>query len=187
VVSADGPDFYAPGTVFMAHGPAGYVGLVRLEDGRLNVAAAFDADALRSAHAPAAVAGRVLREVGWPVPAGLADLPWRGTPALTRRVAHPAGERVLAVGDAAGYVEPFTGEGMAWALGSARAVVPLALRAVRGWRPAIAAAWANQRRAAARQQRLCRTVAWLTRRPALARAVFGLLGRAPWAARWLTG
>ncbi len=37
------------------------------------------------------------------------------TPPLTRqrRVGHG---RLIAVGDAAGYVEPFTGEGMAWAI-----------------------------------------------------------------------
>jgi 2-polyprenyl-6-methoxyphenol hydroxylase-like FAD-dependent oxidoreductase len=171
----------------MACGAAGYVGLVRLEDGRLNVAAAFDAPALKAAHAPGVAASRVLTEVGWPVPAELPDRPWRGTPALTRRLGRPSGERVLAVGDAAGYVEPFTGEGMAWALASGLAVVPLALRVARGWRPALADVWASGRRAAARRQRLCRTVAWLLRRPRLARRVFGLLGRVPWAARRVTG
>ena len=35
---------YGPGAVHMVLGPAGYVGLVRQEDQRLNVAAAFDAD-----------------------------------------------------------------------------------------------------------------------------------------------
>ena len=36
------------------------------------------------------------------------------------------------MGDAAGYVEPFTGEGMACALQGRRAVVPFALRAIEG-------------------------------------------------------
>ena len=45
---------------------------------------------------------------------------WRGTPPLTRRAPSLAAERVFVLGDAAGYVEPFTGEGMAWALASAR-------------------------------------------------------------------
>jgi flavin-dependent dehydrogenase len=186
VVAADGPEFYGPGTVFMAGSAAGYVGLVRLEDGRLNIAAAFDAAALKSAHAPGVAAERVLAEAGWPVPAGLAGLPWRGTPALTR-AGRPAGERVLAVGDAAGYVEPFTGEGMAWALASALAVVPLALRAARGWRPELGEVWASRHRAAARGQRLCRAVAWLTRHPGLGWAALAALRRLPWAARWLTG
>src|SRR5205823_9361457 len=36
VVLADGPGFYAAGTVYMACDGGGYVGLVRLEDGRLD-------------------------------------------------------------------------------------------------------------------------------------------------------
>jgi flavin-dependent dehydrogenase len=48
-------------------------------------------------------------------------LDWLGTLPLTRRTPRPAGHRVLVVGDAAGYVEPFTGEGMAWALATASA------------------------------------------------------------------
>ena len=47
VLTWDGP-FYEPGTVYMACGRAGYVGLVRLEDGRLDVAAALDAPAVRA-------------------------------------------------------------------------------------------------------------------------------------------
>src|ERR1700677_277618 len=42
-VGGDFPRFYEDATIFMACGTGGYVGLVRLEDGRLNVAAAFDA------------------------------------------------------------------------------------------------------------------------------------------------
>ena len=40
--------------------------------------------------------------------------------------------RVLAVGDAAGFVEPFTGEGMGWALVTGRAAAGMALDAVHG-------------------------------------------------------
>ncbi len=38
----DSPDFFQPGTIYMAIGDGGYVGFVRLEDGSLNVAAALD-------------------------------------------------------------------------------------------------------------------------------------------------
>jgi 2-polyprenyl-6-methoxyphenol hydroxylase-like FAD-dependent oxidoreductase len=168
----------------MAYGTGGYVGLVRLEDGRLNVAAAFDTDVMKRAGGPGQAAAGILAEVGWPVPDHLADLPWRGTPPLTRQSPRPAAERVMALGDAAGYVEPFTGEGMAWALASGRAVVPLAERAVRNWRVGYTESWARQaRRTAALRQRFCRAVTWVTKRPALARAAVGVLGRAPWLAR----
>ena len=45
--TANAPDFYRPGVVYMTCGAGGYTGLVRLEDGRLDAAAAFDASELR--------------------------------------------------------------------------------------------------------------------------------------------
>lgn len=83
-------------------------------------------------------AARLVREAGWPAPELFAELSWRGTPALTRRRTRISEERVFVLGDAAGYVEPFTGEGMAWALASGAAVAPLAARAVGEWRPELA-------------------------------------------------
>src|SRR5207245_5040173 len=81
-------------------------------------------------------------------------------------------------------VEPFTGEGIAWGLASARAVVPFAERAVQDWHFRCAEAWARRaRRTAALRQRFCRAVTWVTKRPALARAAVGVLGRAPWLAQ----
>ncbi|MBP6594975.1 MAG: hypothetical protein KA255_18275, partial [Candidatus Obscuribacter sp.] len=38
----DAPDFYQPGYIYMACTDNGYAGLVRLEDGRVDVAAAMD-------------------------------------------------------------------------------------------------------------------------------------------------
>jgi flavin-dependent dehydrogenase len=174
VIVSDTSGDYEPHTIYMACGTSGYVGLVRLEDGRLNLAAAFDAGFLRACGRPGVAAARVLAEVGWPALSDLADQPWRGTPPLTRWATRPAAPRVLALGDAAGYVEPFTGEGMACALAAAEAVVPLA---VRPWHPAVADAWAAwHRRTGPRRQRFIRAAAWVLRRPQLARAAVGLLG-----------
>ena len=47
VTLLDPPDFYKNGTLFMTSGNGGYVGLVRLEDGRLDLAAAFDPIAIK--------------------------------------------------------------------------------------------------------------------------------------------
>ena len=52
-----------------------------------------------------------------------------GTIPLTRRLSRPAARGIFVLGDAAGYVEPFTGEGMAWAFAGAEAVVPFVIRA----------------------------------------------------------
>jgi len=108
------------------------------------------------------------REVGWPVPHGLADSPWKGTPALTRHPKCLAGHRYFVVGDAAGYVEPFTGEGMAWAVMSAAALAPIALRGVRRWDDSLASEWeATHRRVIGSRQRVCRVVSRVLRSPLL--------------------
>jgi menaquinone-9 beta-reductase len=175
----EAPSFYRAGCIHMACGWAGYVGLVRLEDGRLDVAAAFDPSALRHLGGPARAATGIIAEVGWPVPAGLAAGPWRGTPALTSRPERIGAERLFVLGDAAGYVEPFTGEGIAWALISARALCPLALRAVERWDPGFPALWATLHRRALGPRRLCHMTARLLRSPLLTGVLVRLLAQAP--------
>jgi flavin-dependent dehydrogenase len=184
VVCPDAPAFYRPGVVYMACGTNGYLGLVRLEDGRLDLAAALDAAWLRACGGPGAAAAALVGEAGWPAPAGLDALPWRGTPALTRRPRRRAAERVFALGDAAGYVEPFTGEGMAWALSGAVALAPLAARAAERWEPLFARAWPRRfRRLVERSQFACRAAAFVLRRPWLARTLVAVLAHAPSLAR----
>jgi flavin-dependent dehydrogenase len=174
------PDFYEPGTIYMATGRAGYVGLVRLEDGRLDAAAALDAAAVRKAGGPGAVAAKVLAETGWPAIGGVADVRWKGTPPLTRRPQRLAGERWFAVGDAAGYVEPFTGEGMAWAVASGLAVAPLAIAAAHGWKDQFIRLWEREhRRVVGRRQWACRVVAAGLRSPRMTRAAVRILARVP--------
>ncbi len=179
-VGPEAPADYRAGTVYMACGARGYVGVVRLEDGRLDVAAALDAEYVRASGGPGQAVLPLLAAAGLPPVPGLVGLSWRGTPALTRRATRLAGERLFVLGDAAGYVEPFTGEGIAWALAAGLAVAPLAAEAAHGWRPALASAWAaTYRRVVARRQYLCRAAAGALRRPRLARAVVRLLAHAP--------
>jgi flavin-dependent dehydrogenase len=174
-----GPGFFEPGRVYMACGPSGYTGLVRLEDGRLDVACAFDATAMRGAGGPAKLAEVCLRAAGWPVPA-LAEAPWRGTPSLTRRPRAVAAHRLFVAGDAAGYVEPFTGEGMAWAIASGLALGPLAAEAARGWHPELASRWKlEHRRLVASRQWACRALAAALRRPWLVNGLVAVLSWLP--------
>jgi flavin-dependent dehydrogenase len=179
VLDIDDP-FYEPGVIFMACGKAGYAGLVRLEDGRLDLACALDAGAVRAARGPAAVAKTLIADAGWPVPTGLDDQHWRGTVALTRQAERVADHRLFALGDATGYVEPFTGEGIGWALASAIAVTPLALHAIRDWQPGLAVAWRRlHQRVVTRRQFACRLLAAVLRRPWLTAAVVTVLARLP--------
>ena len=109
---------------------------------------------------------------------------WRATPALTRRRARLTAPGLFVVGDAAGYVEPFTGEGMAWALASGAVVAPWASLAVEGWHPQLAAGWeAVYRRKVRRRQWPCRGVSFVLRRPKLTALTVRALAAAPALAR----
>ena len=99
---------------------------------------------------------------------------------MTQRAARLAEHRLFVVGDAAGYVEPFTGEGIAWALEGALALAPLVVSGVRDWQPALARCWSSRhRQLIGRRQRTCQLLAWLLRRPALTGALLGTLARWP--------
>jgi 2-polyprenyl-6-methoxyphenol hydroxylase-like FAD-dependent oxidoreductase len=164
----------------MACSSGGYLGLVRLEDGRLDLGAAFDPAWVKAAGGLGPAAAATLDEAGLPPLPGLAGLPWRGTPHLTRRAPRLAAERAFVLGDAAGYVEPFTGEGMAWALAAGRAVAPLARRAVGTWTHDLVQEWACQyRRTVARRQLACRILARALRYPRLFRGLVGALAWLP--------
>jgi flavin-dependent dehydrogenase len=104
-------------------GPGWYVGLAPLPGGRLNVGMALPLDG--ASRQPAAerfeaaiagipaVAGRL---------AGKERLtPIRGASPIGHRVSRAAGPGWMLIGDAAGFIDPFTGEGIYRALRSARA------------------------------------------------------------------
>ncbi len=174
------PDFYRLGTIFMACGAGGYVGLVRVEEGKLDIAAAFDGAFLKRMGGPGLAASVILHEAGFSSIEGLAGLPWRGTPALTRHRTRVAGHRLFVIGDAAGYVEPFTGEGMAWAFASARAVVPLVLEGIRTWDASLPDRWAAfHRHLIGSRQKTCGVITRGLRHSALRHVAVRVLSRAP--------
>ena len=178
------PLFYSAGTIYMATGEAGYVGLVRLESGSLDIACALDPGAVRSSGGPGEVAAHILAAVGWPVPSPLGGEAWRGTAPLTRQSRRVAGHRLFGLGDATGYVEPFTGEGMAWAMSSAVALAPIAHAAGLAWRQEFVPLWLNTHRSVVtRRQRVCRVAAEVLRRPWLAGLAVRCLRRLPVLAR----
>ncbi|MBL8764778.1 MAG: FAD-dependent monooxygenase [Phycisphaerae bacterium] len=124
IVDADlarGRLYPPPGVVSMCCGPGGYVGMVRLADGTIDVAAAVDPSCLRAAATPGEAVGAILRQAwgqAWDEDDAAvfsARVRWHGTPTLTRRRMVERGP-VFVVGDAAGSIEPFTGEGMSWAI-----------------------------------------------------------------------
>jgi flavin-dependent dehydrogenase len=157
---------YQPGLIYMAVSRHGYVGAVRVENDQLNVAAAFDQRFLRECGGPAAAARHVFDEAGLPRVPELDAAHWRGTPPLTRRARPVAQHRLILIGDAAGYVEPFTGEGMAWALDSGRAAARHVHQSIEQWDRAASIAWENgYARTFAAAQRRCAIVSRAIRHP----------------------
>lgn len=177
------PCGFDPGTIFMAVGRRGYAGLVQIEDGALNVAAALEAAFVRQCGGPGTAVARLLDDTGLPPLSAAGPAVWNGTLPLTRRARPLAAERVFLIGDAAGYAEPFTGEGIGWALTAAAAVVPLACAGIAHWDFRIAKQWARvYGRQIGRRQRVCRWIAAGLRRPRLAMGVLRVLSCSPWVA-----
>lgn len=170
------PEEFKAGEIWMACGNDGYVGMVRLENGQLDVAAALDPTAVRGADGIGAVAADIVTQAGFERFEPLVNAGWRGTPTLTRRRPAALGGRVLLLGDAAGYVEPFTGQGIAWALASGR----LAAAVVAENGPNSGHVWARRYESEVRaRQRPCSLMAGALRRPALVSLGIRVLAAAP--------
>ena len=144
-ISAAAPSYYRDGTIYMNYGKGGYLGLVRLEDGSTDIAAALSPHYLQANNGDVSKsAARLMNECGVPLPADLDSIPWKGTVSLTRKRKQVASHRIFVIGDSASYVEPFTGEGIAWALKSAYAVVPVVVQAVGQWHPKLIFKWQRE-------------------------------------------
>ncbi len=174
-LDAEGEAAVAPSSIAMHCEDWGYLGVVRLADGRWHLAAAVRPGVLREAGAVELAAGTLRRhglEGLHPLPESLVT-----APRLTHSLVRPWAERLFVAGDAAGYVEPVTGEGMTWAVLAAQGV---ARAASRGWTPETGPAYeALWRRDVARGRGLVRLSAFaLDRRPAR-RAAWWALSAAP--------
>jgi flavin-dependent dehydrogenase len=169
--------------------------VVRLEDGRIDVAAAIDRSALATHADPARAIAALLAETTalpdglLPAATAIRAAAFHVTPALTRSAPLVAGEsgRILRIGDAAGYVEPFTGEGIGWALSSSRILADAVLAPSGLLPPATAAARyrAAHRREFGPVHARCRFVAGILRRPVVVAAAVASANALPWAARRL--
>lgn len=177
---ADGSPDYRTGTLTMAVSKDGYVGVTRTGRGMLNIAAAIDPRRVAGSRVSQECIRTILRTCDMPVPQQLDEASWTGTPALTRRSRCLAAERLFVVGDSAGYVEPFTGEGMAFAMASAVQLAPLALRAIDSWHHSFPAHWERQlKKEVFGRQWTCRLLKKLLRSPALCGLAITLSRRLP--------
>ena len=171
------------GTISMSVGRAGYVGAVLVEDNLLNLAAAINPAFLKEGTQIGTLIQQILEEAGCTLPVDVEQLRWQGTAKLTRKTSPVAAGRVLVLGDASGYVEPFTGEGMGWGFASAVACVPLVLAGLKHWDDSLAENWIqyHQRHIQGRQK-WCRRCAWVLKRPLLAKGFIHIARQCPWIA-----
>ncbi|MCC5829872.1 MAG: NAD(P)/FAD-dependent oxidoreductase [Phycisphaeraceae bacterium] len=184
-----------PGEIRMVCADRGYVGLVRIEEGAVDIAAALDPALIRERGSPYTAIQSCLdqsadRDLVHAVTAELGrSEPLRGTPALTWRCQRAWENRVLAVGDACGYVEPFTGEGMSWAILGAVAVARSARKILeRGWSEQLGQDWDRRRGQGVVARRIgCGLISHALRYPNLAYGIVSGLARFPRLARSVTG
>ncbi len=146
------------GTGEMYVGRGSYCGLAPLPGSRVNVAAVVPLPRPGEHLSPAARLERTLAAL--PLQERLANArrvkPVTGAAPLAHAVRAPAGDGFLLVGDAAGFFDPFTGEGIYKALRGAELAAEVAAEAVRRGR---GAAWYVPRyRALRRQEFLARDV-----------------------------
>ena len=186
--SATVPD----GELVMHTSAEGYCGIVRLDDGRIDIAAAMNASAFRrhasASAAVAAVLGR--RQQAFMDCAGPAYR-FVGTPRLTRFQSAVAGRwrRIHRIGDAAADGGPFTGEGIGWALVAARSLAEAMLANPPSDEPttASAIAAAHERSIARRlagPRRRCLRVASAVRHPTVVSTAIAAARLVPAAAAW---
>lgn len=159
----------------MLIGQDGYLGISRTDGGFYDFAAALDPAAITRYRSIAGAIDHLLSECRLPSVGSLTVDGWKSTPHLTRRSWPVARNRIFLLGDSMGYVEPFTGEGMSWAMAGAKWLskrlqdAPISSAKDEFSSQAIAdveTAWnhwaGNQRR---RHQSICRWVAGQVRHP----------------------
>ena len=168
------PDVVRPDTIEMFVGPGGYLGVVNQGGGVMHVAGLVSGSRGGPRHPLEfieSIAGRfdVLRETGIERVLASARRTVLGAGPMPDRPRRVAGARVALVGDAAGYAEPFTGEGMAWALHSAAALAGSVAGVSPGsWSTRTARGYLRHWAATVGcRQRVCRGLAWALERPGL--------------------
>ncbi len=175
----------ANGTISLALGRGGYVGLVRDETESIHLAAAVSPNLLRNSKGPADCVAQILRDARCPLEVDLSSLTWQGTGPLTQSTNRVADRRLFVVGDAVRYIEPFTGEGIAWALAGAERLAPLLSAACSRWDDRLISVW--NRELSKHRRWPCRLLTGIARFPQFARLASWGLSHIPSVPCWLAG
>lgn len=164
---SDGDSWIPQGAVLMAISPQGYAGVVEIEDRQLNIAAAIDPSHLQQTRSACSSLISIIEAAGLPIPTHLGDAAVKGTIPLTRTPSRVSGHRIFLLGDSTGYIEPFTGEGMAWAASAAKAILPLIKTGLtETWSRNLEVQWESTFRSiVSGEQKTCRLLSAALRRP----------------------
>lgn len=165
-----------PGAIEMHHFHAGYAGIAPLADGRAIIAGAVDPAWIRRNH-DATPMTALLKELGITLAPETELHTNPGAPGLTRhRAAIEDDDRIFLIGDATGYIEPFTGEGMTWAMTDASMITAHTLAVLRG--TYATGQWAAQHAHLNRRRKLlCRATTRLLRAPRLTQGIISAASR----------
>ncbi len=176
-----------PGGVIAMHvGDGGYVGVVRLGGDRVHIGAAISPKMCNQKHGPAAVIREILSASEFSLPVTALPAEFAGTGPLCVRRPCVAGPRVLAVGDACGYAEPFTGEGISWAIRGAIEAAAILPEQPDQWDGRSCGRWQERYECEIRaRQCWCRRLRMLIHRPALGGACMRFAAHFPGAAAQL--
>ncbi len=180
------------GVLTMALTTSGYAGVALVDEGRVDIAAAIDPKSLTKSFRPGDSVSKIFDECGLLMNCNSGENEWLATPMLTRSSTRCGSESILVLGDSLGYVEPFTGEGMSWALSSAEEIVPFAVAAISHWSSDILTNWERTlRRKVFRNQWMCKATTGLIRYPKSAGWVARTCNRLPrlrsQAMKWASG
>jgi 2-polyprenyl-6-methoxyphenol hydroxylase-like FAD-dependent oxidoreductase len=164
----------------MLVGHAGYVGICLTDGHCIDIAAAIDPVHIKGQNGITLAVQSVLDECNLACSLASESLLWNTTSALTRNSSIAAKDGVFLLGDSVGYVEPFTGEGMSWAMSAAAQLAKLLDQFHGGdtgsmeqyWN-----AWINTHRST--QQSVARWVAKLARNRFPSKWILGFLDHAP--------
>ncbi len=185
----DGDSWIPQGAVLMAVSAQGYAGVVEIEDRQLNIAAAIDPSHLQQTRSANSSLVSIFESAGLPIPTHLRDAAVKGTIPLTRTASKVSGHRIFLLGDSTGYIEPFTGEGMAWAASAASAILPLVKTALtETWSRNLEAQWeATFRTIVSGEQKVCRLLSAALRRPWMLKPVLTVCRIFPSLTQFLVG
>lgn len=189
--SSHGTDAANPNSLSMPHtltmmvSSHGYVGIAET-DGRIaDIAAAIEPHRIREGMTPAQIVHRIMNDCGYQCSVDLTKLDSLATPALTRRSLRVADTRLFLLGDSIGYVEPFTGEGMAWALAGAVSLAPIIAESLREWNPSHIDQWRSQlKNKIINHQWMCKTLSRATHSPSIAGLAVRVADLIPPLRRW---